>query len=358
LRQIPYPCAPILETNNIPANLELRDKIKLKSEQNQFEKLLAETLPQQIPKVYIEGYADFHKKALTAFPNHPSVIYTSNGYWGNEGFNFWAASNVDKGAKLVGSPHGGCYGAVSWSATEQHEINVCDHYFSWGWEKTDQPNVIPMSSGQLTGIMRKIKPDPEGIIIWLGITITRFSSQLVSVPISRQMLDYFDFQKRFVKAISSDVHKLLVRRLFRMNYDWDEDLRWKEMDPDLKIYKGKKSMYQQLNESRLCVGTYHSTTDLETLSQNFPTITYYDPKLNELRESAKPYFEELRKVGILHETPESAAAKVNEVFKNPLLWWSSAEVQEVRKKFCYRFARTSKSWISEWKDEFQKIIKK
>ena len=143
-----------------------------------------------------------------------------------------------------------------------------------------------------------------------------------------------------------------------MDYGWDEELRWKDMDPGLNIYKGNKSMYQQLNESRLCIGTYNSTTNLETLSRNFPTIAYYDPKFNELRESAKPYFSELRRVGILHETPESAAAKVNEVYMDPLFWWHSTEVQEVREKFCYRFARTSENWISEWKDVFQKIIKK
>jgi len=274
---------------------------------------------------------------------------------GYDSFNFWAATQTERGAKLVASQHGGCYGSAAWSTTEAHEIRVCDRYFSWGWDKKDQPKVTPFPSGQLVGLMPKISPDPRGGILWLGVSVTRYSSQLVSVPMGRQMLDYLNEQQRFVKKVFPEVHKLLVRILFPADYDWDEKQRWETMDPDLKIYDGSKTMYQQLNESRLCVGTYHSTTDLETLSRNYPTITYFNPELNEFRDSAQTYFNELQRVGIFHTTPESAAKKVNEVYENPLLWWNSKDVQDVRERFCYRFARTSKDWISEWKEELQKL---
>ena len=141
-----------------------------------------------------------------------------------------------------------------------------------------------------------------------------------------------------------------------MDYDWDEELRWKNLDPDLKIYHGQKTMYQQLNESRLCIGTYNSTCDLETFSKNYPTITFFNPKLNEMREAAQPYFDKLRSVGIYHETPDSAALKVNEIYKDPQTWWHSPEVQNIRKEFCHRFARTSENWISEYKNKIKEII--
>ncbi|MDP7264751.1 MAG: hypothetical protein QGH39_04235, partial [Candidatus Thermoplasmatota archaeon] len=122
------------------------------------------------------------------------------------------------------------------------------------------------------------------------------------------------------------------------------------------VYFGKKTMYQQLNESRLCVGTYNSTTDLETLSGNYPTIIFFNPDHWELRKSAQPFFDDLRRVGIYHITPESAAAKVNEIYQDPISWWNSDKVQEVRSRFCRQFARTSETWISEWKEAFQEIV--
>ena len=93
------------------------------------------------------------------------------------------------------------------------------------------------------------------------------------------------------------------------------------------------------------------------MAADFPTIAFWDFEQWKLRESARPYFEELCRVGVFHKTPESAAVKVNEVFKDPLLWWNSTEVLDARKKFCNRFARTSKNWITEWKEEFQKLAK-
>ena len=63
-------------------------------------------------------------------------------------------------------------------------------------------------------------------------------------------------------------------------------------------------------------------------------------------------------MGIFHKTPESAAKKVNEVFGNPQKWWELTEVQDARENFCQRFARTSKNWADEWKEELQKLAKK
>jgi hypothetical protein len=35
----------------------------------------------------------------------------------------------------------------------------------------------------------------------------------------------------------------------------------------------------------------------------------------------------------------------------------SSELQQVRDKFCYLFARTSKNWLKEWKEELLKMDK-
>ena len=356
LGQLPYLAPRTVVVKNISADLEMRKELKLSGEDVSFENLLREVIPEQIPTAYIESYPDMRQRAMAAFPRAPKVIYTTSTCWVNDGFNFWAAAQVEQGAKLVISQHGGVYGTAAWSATEAHETSVCDRFLSWGWENADQPKVVPFLSGQLYGLHEQIKPDPKGCILWIGNAVPIYTHCLVSVPLSSQLLNYFKEQKRFARAVGHEVYKLLVRRLFPVDFSWDEELRWVETDPALEIYRGDKTFYQQLNESRLCVGTCASTAPLEALAGNYPTIIYFNPNMNEFRESAQPYFDDLRRVGIYHETPESAATKVNEVYNDPLLWWNSAEVQDVRKKFCHRFARTSKNWISELKEECQKLI--
>ena len=84
---------------------------------------------------------------------------------------------------------------------------------------------------------------------------------------------------------------------------------------------------------------------------NFPTILFWNSKYIEVRDSVKSYFDDLRRVGILHDTPESAATKVNDIYDDPHSWWTSNEVQEVKDSFCYQYARSSDDWIVQWKEK-------
>ena len=116
-------------------------------------------------------------------------------------------------------------------------------------------------------------------------------------------------------------------------------------------------MVQQLRRSRLCIHDYFGTTWLETLSMNFPTVVFWDLNRIHTLASVQPYLDDLRRLKILHDTPESAAEFVNEIYEDPLLWWMSSELQQAKDKFCHLFARTSKNWLKEWKEELLKMAK-
>jgi putative transferase (TIGR04331 family) len=53
-------------------------------------------------------------------------------------------------------------------------------------------------------------------------------------------------------------------------------------------------------------------------------------------------------VKILHDTPESAAMFICEVYHRVDDWWFSKPVQEVREEFASRFALTDKQWNQKW----------
>ena len=66
---------------------------------------------------------------------------------------------------------------------------------------------------------------------------------------------------------------------------------------------------------------------------NVPTVIYWNPNHWELRETAIPYFEELKRVKVFHETPESAARHVAAIWHDVDAWWVSPEVGEVVDRF-------------------------
>ena len=96
-------------------------------------------------------------------------------------------------------------------------------------------------------------------------------------------------------------------------------------------------------------------TFLETFTSNFPTILFWNPKYYEIRESAKPYYDELNRVGILHYTPESASLMLNRIYHNPMEWWMQKEIQIAKDRFCEKYAYVSDNWLGEWKTELLNI---
>ena len=354
LGQVPYLRIPKIHSDQSLPDFKIRDNLKSPLIDNEFESLLNDMLVELIPACFVEGYANIKQNALEAFPKSPKAIFTANCV-SDEGLKFWVAFNVEKGAKLIATQHGGGYGSHLWSFFETHETKISDKYLTWGWVTKGSPSIAPAASGKLSYAKRKMTQDPKGPILWLNYSLPRYARIHISDLLGPQMPVYLQEQIRFFRTVSAKAREFLLLRLYMHDYGWSERERWKDIDPLIKLDQGKLSFYEQVNNSRLCVSTYNSTTYLEVFVANVPTILFWNPSYEEVRASVRSYFDDLRRVGILHDTPESAAEKVNAVYEDPMSWWMSPELQQAKDRFCYQFARKSKNWLAEWKEELLKI---
>ena len=105
--------------------------------------------------------------------------------------------------------------------------------------------------------------------------------------------------------------------------------------------------YELLQHSKIFVSKYNATTFLETLAMNIPTVIFWNPSHSELRESAIPYFEKLRQVGIFHDNPVSAAEHISNVWESVDKWWGSKILQEVITDFCKIYNNTPANRITD-----------
>jgi len=358
LKQIPYLLPPDVVVPEFGIDPDTRGKLSFIPVENEFEQLLAKMIREQIPLIYVEGYSEMNERSLKAYPKKPKIIFTANAYYSNEAFKFWAGHHVDSGVKFVGTQHGGLYGAALWYADESHEILIYDKYYTWGWKSDIYKNKKPLATSKLNKAKRVMRSKNDGRILSVLMAVPRYSYHMYSIPISSSgMLSYIDDQYRFVKALSKENQELLLVRLYPHDYGWSQVERWNYELPEINCYSGNKSMMDQLNESRLFVGTYNATTFLETFVADFPTVLFWNPNHWELRPSAQSFYDELFKVGILHYTPEFAAVKVDEIYKDPMAWWRQSDIQKAKDRFCYQFARISDNWQNEWKDELLSIVK-
>lgn len=338
-----------------PINDQMRKKMVLRDGDSEFEKILDELIPLQIPRLYVEGFRAFYEEVYRHLPQRTHLIFTANASIGIESFKFWAADQAEKGAKLVLTQHGGHHGMGLISAELKHETNIADCYFTWGWTDKNNNKIKPMPSGQLHKYRNKVKPSKDGFVLWVMMGLPRYSYWLYSLPIGPQFLSYIDDQRRFYESLQDSVKEKILMKPYMKDFGWNDRMRYHDLMPKVRQYTGRRNMIELLKESKLFVGTYNSTTYLETFAADFPTIIFWDPDHWELRTHVRPLFETLREAGILHYSPESAARKVNEVFSDPFSWWKSKEVQSAKDLFCRKFALINSHWKDIWSEELRKI---
>jgi putative transferase (TIGR04331 family) len=316
---------------SIPVNVEINGYIN-------FIDLLCTMIPKQIPIAYLEGYDKL--VALTeklSWPKQPQIVFTSNAYHSDDVFKAWAASKAENGTPLIIGQHGGNYGMALWSFTEEHQIAISDKFLTWGWEMEGNTNVTPI--GKFKGLGEQIAGDPDGVALLVQMTLPRYSYHMYSVPVAtEQWLSYYEDQCRFVDELPSELRDSLLVRLYAHDHELKQKERWLDRFPDIKLDDGRQSMKELMGKARIFISTYNATTYLESLASNFPTIIFWNTNHWELRGNVNEHFEMLKKVGIFHETPESAAQQMAAVWHDVNRWWQSPDLQIAREAFCKRYA--------------------
>ena len=321
------PCA----TTQIDANR--RQWTLAGDSQNSFEVCVRTLIAQQLPAFYLEGYAQLtHQVNNLPWPKQPKLIWSSNSYNSDDVFKAWAAEKAESGTSIVSGQHGGHYGVGRWSFNEVHDLAISDCYLSWGWSAVGQPKVKPV--GQLNS------KRPLGVshaaqqrALLVTATMPQHSYVMYSAMISRQWLDYFEDQCTFVSLLPQAIQDALTVRLYSQDYGWSQRGRWQERLPQVRLDDGLRSIDELIRESRLYISTYNATTYLESFTMNVPTVIYWNPNHWELRDSALPYFAELKRVGIFHDTPQSAAAHVAKIWDEVDAWWTGTELTDVLQRF-------------------------
>jgi len=316
---------------------------------NGFAAIARAMIPKHIPVSYLEGYSALQSLCRSLpWPRKPHLIFTSNSYISDDVFKAWAAEKIDAGTPFVGGQHGGVFGVARWLFEEDHQVAISDSWLSWGWEDENIPQVKPVGNLKMVG--RNLSWNQKGGALMVEMSLPRYSYFMCSVPVASQWLGYFEDQCRFVAALPQALHEQVLVRLYSHDRGWCQKQRWHDHFPQIRLDDGIASITKLIEKSRLYISTYNSTTFLESLAMNIPTIMFWTPNHWELRDSAIPYFTELKKVGIFHDSPESAACQMVRVWDDVAGWWNQPEVQEARLYFCERFTRIPENPVRILKD--------
>jgi len=316
-----------------------------------FEGALVQTLPQNFPSLYLEGFHLAQAETVKKWPRTPPVLVSLTGWYSNEPFKFLAAGESEKGSRLVAVQHGGLYGTSRLWPNELHELRVSDSYMVWGWAEENGRSQRNLPSPKLSSLSKVQRTEPrgekEGPILMVTTAHPRFLLRFQAMPVGGQWSDYFEWRYRFLKAAPDQVRQVMLLRSGEKDYGWDNRTRTLHDFPEVRWDDGV-SYHRSLKSCRIAVSDYPATTFVEAMVANIPTVLFWDPQRWEMRDEAEPYFEDLRQAGVLWDSPEAAATHTASIFADPWEWWRSQRVQKACGRFLDRYALGRKDWVDCW----------
>ena len=175
---------------------------------------------------------------------------------------------------------------------------------------------------------------------------------------ANQAESFLQEQLNFIGALDETIKKSLI---IRINKNQDRKMRSGYFERlcqafhSVQIDDSTKHIKYQIHKCRVFVYACNSSGFLETLGRDIPTVIFWNPAYFELRARAQPYFDQLKEVGIFHETSESAAVHVAKVWDDVGGWWNQPAVQEARRSFCKQYAHMPEHPIRVLKEALSAI---
>lgn len=304
-----------------------------------FEEWARRWIPQNIPRVYLEGYQELVDCSKSMrWPRNPDLIWTSGSFNSDDVFKSWAAECVEAGTALVIGQHGGVYGLAKWSSTEDHEISISDRYLTWGWKDENEETVCPVGVLRPQVWLELEDRKPCNVLMVLGAG-PRQVHRMFAGPVAGQWSNYFEDQCQFIEALSGEVRACLVVRPDRSYLGANGSEQLIERIPDIVIDEGTENIREEFQKTKLLIVTYNGSSMLEALSMDIPTLIWLDPAFWEFRKSSVATLEQLREVGIFHNCRDSAIQHISEIWNDIEGWWDRSSVQAARKTVSENYAR-------------------
>ena len=334
-------------------NKEVRENLKISiGTKDDFKNFLSEFLIQELPTCYVENFKKLIYES-SKISIEPKIIIDSVQILHNSLFKFWAAFKQETSKAIIIYPdHGGTLGIIN----HNDLLEYLDYRFSW--HKPVVKNDIQTPSinlSKISGSRVNSKKDLDKIL-YISYNNKKYYHFFINEPHGMKNLKITNKFKNLKENLSKEIkEKLYVKTYTRDDKDYWIKNNLFEHDQN-KIILSKNTYNNIFKTSKIIICNYPKTSLCEAIVSG-PTILLFD--FDEWTHS-KNFLElkkDLIKNNILFDDANLAANHINSIWDNPLDWWNSDKLLNVRKKFMNQFAMTSSKPINKWEKELEKIYK-
>ena len=345
LREIPRIYSEFYKKIKLP-HPKKRDGINFDFEaSNDFEKFIKKILIKLIPVSYLEGYKTILSETNRINYN-PNIIFTAVGTLINDFFQIWTANRILKGTKLLVSDHGG-----SWEKDEYFDYfkKVSDFYLSWNKDSDQKCIQVPININ--LNKKKILKKNKSKKILIISNTDVLYLIRMRQQPICNQIIQDYNSWKIFINNLTAEIKDNLVYRPHAHD-QWKLTEKFKK-DFDSRFISSEKIFEKDINRSKIIINTCFQTTLYETMKTGIPMIILFNRKTLNIYPKILRLKELMMSNKIIFDDPLKASEHIKKIWDNPLEWWNSDKVLEVRELFSEHCSMETKNNLKYWKEILQ-----
>lgn len=333
-------------------DIELRKHLFTDSYRDEFDFVFGYFVAWNLPYFYLESYRSVCECVDTYKPSKrfKRIFVADPTDYRSVVQDFFLADQFQKyGTEIVCVQHGGGYG-MSPATTYFYDKEISDYFLTYGWGGESYfhvPNILLLRNPQvayrensrsvkrvllISTLEMEHRVRPIGFSSSVGYRDDIFAFLSIMLKCSRIPLEWRTFAVRL--SVAEDMKQQVLLRLGGLRTCLDVDLPGSAM--------------QRIQQARIVVLDHLSTTVLETMGAGIPTVMFWNPLHTPLTHEAEEICNQLRHVGILHDTPEAAAQFVLKIYDSINIWWNSPSVYAVREIFNQHFSIPSINVLADY----------
>ena len=332
-----------LEISNKEKKINLNFRKIISSPRDDFDRFdlfFFETLNYCMPKIFVENFDDTLTVLKNKLLNYSSLKQIISENWISSTKNsIFLALAQKKNIIHINNEHNGFFHPFVGSYNN-HIIEMCDIFTTVGW-KSNSNKIIDKASLYYSKEYCNHE-EKTGIVFFSGPALV-FKPHMSSgySYCEESVMKNINFNINFFKSLkNSTLSKIIYRpypnqKLIDLMF-YSKEFYYEKNNIQLYTNSVKIDAEKQIRNAKLVIHDYISTSYIESLLLNIPTVFFFNKQSLFLIDEHKDFFNPLIDCKICHTDPKHCADFINQIFSDPSDWWNSEIVQNAKNEFLKR----------------------
>jgi putative transferase (TIGR04331 family) len=301
--------------------------------QNKFEIFLRKKISEDLPNYLLEDFKNYLNRYIKI--NDSKIIITAYDLLSKFPNKFYIAEQVNKGAKLFFLEHGGALRAKKvWLDLD---LNIVDKKITWHKSTNSKEFQIPTHPFYFNKLLNRnidYRKNTDCVLIGGGdYKHVWNSSYTIKQP---QIIEQLESVKKLYNYLDGNIKKRIFIKPHE-DYSYSSDVTFDLSKFYEKVF-GKKiirnsSLEDCIARSKLAITVYPMTTYSKCLYSSIPTVLIFNKKHYIFHGKVNNLIKKLIQSKIIFYDPIIAAKHINNIWKDPRVWFNSKNVKKVRDLF-------------------------